>query len=307
MENVNQPIKVEYKAQVSQQTGVDWTNVKLTLSTGNPNKNNVLPPLSPWYVDFQYAGNYNVRGARVDGYMQIQDKNEEQLLDEVVIADGKQPAKMRQTTAVMVSKVTNVEYEISNPYTIKSSNLTEEVAVRSIEVDAFYEYRANTKIDETAYLVAKMFDWQNFNLLNGNAKLFNQGTFVGETFLNVESTLDTLVLSLGRDENIIINRERLVDMNGTQMLGSNKKHTRYWKISVRNNKKESIRLVLTDQIPVTRQKDITIKLEEADLAQQNETNGYLVWQLDVDSGKSTEVKFGYSIKHPKDQEITFFD
>ena len=115
------------------------------------------------------------------------------------------------------------------------------------------------------------------------------------------------MLSMGRDDKIIIKRERELDMNGTQFLGANKKYTRYWKTSIRNNKNQPIRLVLTDQIPLSRQKDIIVKLEDAGGATHNEQTGYLVWQLQVEPSAIKELKFGYSVRHPKDKDVTFND
>ncbi len=56
--NVNSPITISYKANVSQQSGEDWKNVKLTLSTGNPTVSGGKPELSPYYLDYSmyYSG-----------------------------------------------------------------------------------------------------------------------------------------------------------------------------------------------------------------------------------------------------------
>lgn len=307
MENVNKPISLEYKAKVSQRTGVDWNNVVLILSSGNPNKNNVLPQINPWYVDFS-PQHVNYRGARGgnDGYYQTLPEATDEEVADFSVATSKERT-MKTPTAMVVQKVTNFEYAIANRYTIKSSTLEEDVAVQTIALEALFEYHANTKLDETAYLMAKLFNWHNYNLLNGQAKLFNQGTFVGETFLNVESTSDTLLLSMGRDDNIVIKRERVADMNGSQVIGDKKKLTRFWTVSVRNSKSQAIQLVVTDQIPLSRQKQITVKREAAEGAEYNENTGYLKWRMNLPPATTKELKFGYSVKHPKDLDIVLND
>ena len=308
LDDLSKPIRLAYKAKVTQSTGVDWTNILITLSSGNPNKNNVLPAVSPWYIDFLQG---SMRGARaeVQGYYQAT-ADDAEALDEVVVTAGNgkyRDKRMMSPSFVVNQKVTNFEYAIANRYTIKSSNVAEDVSVRTVEVDALFEYRANIKRDETAYLMAKITNWHNYNLLNGQAKLFNQGTFVGETFLDVESTKDTLFLSMGRDENIVIKRERLVDMNGSQVIGDKKKMTRYWTVSVRNGKTQPISLVVTDQIPVSRQKQIAVKLEESSEANYQPDSGYLTWRLQLRPASSKDWSFGYSVKYPNDAQISFSD
>ncbi len=313
MKGVDKPITLEYKAKVYQQTGVEWTNVDLTLSSGNPSRNGMLPALNPWYIDFvqNYGYDANIRGGRgdrtvyyIDG-VAVEDVGEVQITSNA--AAPAQESKMKTTESLMVEGMLNFEYVISVPYTIASSNNPEDVAIRTVEVPATYEYRANVKLDKTAYLVAKLSKWQDYNLLNGNAKLFNEGTFVGEVYLDIENTSDTLLLSLGRDENIVITRERLVDMNGVQLAGSTKKETRYWKTTIRNTKKQAVRLVLTEQIPVSRQKDITVKLEKAEGGVLTDATGYVVWQLNIAPSTTQEVILGYSVKYPKDKQLTFYD
>jgi len=50
--NVNSPISISYKANVSQQSGEDWKNIKLTLSTGNPTVAGNKPELNPYFLNF---------------------------------------------------------------------------------------------------------------------------------------------------------------------------------------------------------------------------------------------------------------
>ena len=309
MMGVDKPIALAYKARVMQNTGVDWNNVKLTLSSGNPNLSSTLPSIYAWYVDFEYEQkkqeSLNVRGGReasspifIDGVQTTSAPAQDEGYDDKEI--GYAPSTYSE-------KTTNFEYTISLPYSITSSNLFEEVLVRNEEVPASYEYRANVRADLTAYLVAKMYNWQDFNLLNGPAKLFNEGTYVGEMQLDLENTEDTLVMSLGRDENIIIKRERQKDVASTQFLGGSKKQSRSWKTTVRNNKKQAIRLVLTDQIPVSKQKDIEVKVEETTGGNVTPETGYVMWNLNLQPATSTELILKYMVKYPKEKRIDFRD
>lgn len=58
-DNVKDPINMMYKAQVVQNTGIDWKKVKLTLSSGNPSQNNQAPTLSSWFLRYQNLAYYD--------------------------------------------------------------------------------------------------------------------------------------------------------------------------------------------------------------------------------------------------------
>ncbi len=304
---LNKPIEIDYKAKVYQTTGVAWQDVNLVLSSGNPNKNGTLPALTPWTVDY-YKKNMNVRGSRnaetayyVDGVQTSpkQDKAANGYADDL--------EEVESVKTSYVENTTGFEYKISLPYTVNSSNQPQDVAIQTLEIPAEFEYKANIKYDATAYLVAKLHNWHTYNLLAGSAKLFNENTFVSDIFLDVNSAEDTLVLSMGRDENIVINRVKQPDVNSVKSLGGHQKKTRFWDVSIRNNKSQNIKIIVTDQVPVSVQKDIEVKIELNEEASVDEDKGYLVWRLQLASGATKKVSYGYSVKYPKNTNTTFID
>jgi uncharacterized protein (TIGR02231 family) len=314
MTAVDKPLEIGYNASVVQNTGVIWKNVKLTLSSGNPNLSNSLPSIYPWYVDFEYS-QVNVRGGRADNSeIYIDGVKEKRDVNKIVAttagvfqADDGEAVGISRNQSTFTEKTTNFEYVLNLPYTIPGNGQPEAVHVRTEEVPAVYEYRANLRADLTAYLVAKMYGWQDYNFISGPAKLFNEGTFVGEINLDLDNTSDTLLLSLGREDNIIIKRERIKDVSGSQLLGSTQRVNRGWKTSIRNNKKQAVRLVVTDQIPVSRQKEIEVKSEKGTDGKVDETTGFVTWYLDLPPASAKEINLHYSVKYPKEKPINFRD
>ena len=66
-ENITSPINMMYKAQVVQNSGIDWKKINLTLSSGNPNQNNQAPILSSWFLRYQNLKNgYSYREGDVN-------------------------------------------------------------------------------------------------------------------------------------------------------------------------------------------------------------------------------------------------
>ncbi|MEB2774860.1 mucoidy inhibitor MuiA family protein [Algoriphagus sp. D3-2-R+10] len=61
VKNVSSPLSLTYKAEVYQNTGVDWKNVKLRFSNGNPNQGGQIPDLEKWELNFARLTTFNPR------------------------------------------------------------------------------------------------------------------------------------------------------------------------------------------------------------------------------------------------------
>ncbi|NRT15512.1 uncharacterized protein (TIGR02231 family) [Flavobacterium sp. 28A] len=304
-ESVKEPINMMYKAQVMQTTGLDWKNVKLTLSSGNPNQNNQAPELQPWFLRYNMPDNMaNIVKSKISRV-----KAEESSFDEV--AAPAYEAKEKRTLGYAIQNVNatdfqnqlNVSFDIPIPYTILSNGKAHSVALKEIKLPATYNYFAAPRADKEAFLLAEIIDYSKYNLLQGEANIIFEGMYVGKTLINPNQTVDTLKLSMGRDKNIAITREKVSNKSGTKFLSSYKEQTFTYDISVRNNKKEAVEILLKDQYPLSTNKDITVELLENDRAKVNEETGLLSWELKLDSNETKKIRISYKVKYPKDQII----
>ena len=132
-----------------------------------------------------------------------------------------------------------------------------------------YEYYAVPKIEPDVYLTAKVIDWQELNLQPGEANLFFEGTYLGQSFLDVLNAGDTLKLSLGKDKGVVAKRTLQKEFSSKKFLGSNKTDTRQYEITIRNNKPQPINIIIEDQFPISTQKDIEIQDKKYDGARLN--------------------------------------
>ncbi|HEV2355991.1 MAG TPA: DUF4139 domain-containing protein, partial [Puia sp.] len=124
-----------------------------------------------------------------------------------------------------------------------------------------------------------------------------------KSFIDPGSTQDTLNLTLGRDKRIVVKREKIVDYSSVKFLGSNKKETFTYEITVRNNKKEKVRMLLKDQYPISTDKEIESELLEGGGATVNKDNGVLTWTLELAPGETRQIRISYSIRYPKDKVL----
>lgn len=197
----------------------------------------------------------------------------------------------------------NVVFDIDLPYDVPSNGKEQNVNLKDFKIPAAYKYFSVPRLDKDAYLLGEIVDWEALNLLPGEANIIFEGTYIGKTSIDAGSVKDTLNLTLGRDKRVVVTREKLTDFSSVKFLGSNKKQTFTYEITVRNNKKEAVQMELRDQYPLSTNKDIEVELLQHDGASVNEETGILTWKLRLAPGEIKKFRFGYSVKYPKDRII----
>ena len=197
----------------------------------------------------------------------------------------------------------DVVFDIDLPYDVPGNGKEQGVVLKEYKMPCGYQYYAAPRLDNDAYLLGQMPGWEKLNLLPGEANIMVEGTFIGKSFIDPGSTLDTLNLTLGRDKRIVVKKEKIADYSSVKFLGGNKKEVFTYQITVRNNKKEKIQLLLKDQYPISSSKDIEEELLEDGGATVNKDTGILSWKLELAAGESRKFKVSYSIKYPKDKSL----
>lgn len=293
-DNINSPINLMYKAKVVQNTGIDWKKVKLTLSSGNPNQNNTAPILQAWFLRFGYPRNY--------GYINDDTKMNEVVVTAYGIKKDKTESSLSNYTTINENQL-NVSFDIDIPYDILSNGKAHSVALKDLKLPATYKYYAVPKAEKEAFLLAEISEYSKFNLLPGEANIIFEGMYVGKTMINPNQTSDTLNLSMGRDKKIAIKREKIADKSGTKFLSGYKEQTFTYDITIKNNKKEAIEMLLKDQYPISTDKEITIELLDNGKAKVNLETGILTWDIKLGAGETKKFRISYKVKYPKDKFI----
>ncbi|MGL2962829.1 DUF4139 domain-containing protein [Flavobacterium sp. RSB2_4_14] len=197
----------------------------------------------------------------------------------------------------------NVSFDIDIPYDILSNSKPHSVALKEIKLPATYKYYAAPRAEKEAFLLAEIEDYSKYNLLPGEANIIFEGLYVGKTVINPNQTSDTLNLSMGRDKKISIKREKVADKSGTRFLSSKKEQTFTYDITVRNNKKEGITMMLKDQYPLSTDKEIEIEILEISNAKENKETGVLTWEQKLAPNETKKVRISYRVRYPKDKII----
>lgn len=384
VDNVKSPLELTYKAEVFQNTGIDWKNVKLKFSNGTPNQSGVVPELTPWKLNFarntvfersipgmvvpgsirnvsgkvvdqsgqplpgvsvtvqgstigtvtDAGGNYNLtlpNGARslVASFVGYRSRevpiNQPQItilleedvmaLSEVMVvgyglqgkAPGVQPRAMKTAANIVSTTVvenqTTVEIEVETPYSIAANGEKLLVDLKKYEIKADYHYYAIPKLEKDVFLTARVTDWDQYNLLEGEANLYFEDAYVGRSVLDAKSLQDTLTISLGRDKSIVVEREKSEQFSRTRSIGSNTVETRGFKITIRNKKSQPIQLTLFDQIPVSVISDISVSATELSNGKLTPETGKVSWDFTINPQQQKDITLQYEVKYPRKEKV----
>lgn len=311
-ENTSSPLKIVYKANVTQSTGLDWKKVKLSLSTGNPSQNGTAPLLSAWFLQFgepayAYQQQKQMYQNRIQSMETRAPMDKKDLEEQPIInALQGQVSGVQVQAPVLVQQnenMLNASFDIEIPYDIASNSKPHSVTLKEFSQPANFKYYSVPKVDADAFLMAEITNYDKLNLLPGEANIIFENSYVGKSFINPNATTDTLNLSMGRDKKITIKREKVAEQTGIKFIGNSKKQTFTYEIRLRNGKKEAVNLLLKDQYPVSTDKDMEVELLTADGAVINKETGVLTWKLSLKAGATETIRISYAIKYPKDKNI----
>ncbi|MGE6396305.1 DUF4139 domain-containing protein [Chryseobacterium scophthalmum] len=297
--STKKPLEIVYKGKIYQKTGQDWNNVKLFVSTYRPSYNQNRPILSPLYVA-EYTA-YNNEDAKV-GYMQkakAEMSNSYQMRAEVA-------APSQIPVATVSDNQMNILYELNYNQTIVSQEKEQYVILDKKNVEANYKYHTVPKLNNQVFLMAFVKNWQNLNLISGEANIYFEDNYIGKTNITSNYVKDEFPISLGVDERIVVKRIKLEDKTAQKSFNSNKWETESYEISIRNNTKDSIELEVLDQIPLSENQKITVKTLNIGDGDFDTKTGSILWNRKINSGASEKINFSYEVKYPKEMQIQYY-
>lgn len=215
----------------------------------------------------------------------------------------KDKESIQTVTVVTQYQPTTTLYKIDDKYTLETDGKTTTIGIKQFDVPALYDYFSAPKIDPSAFLTAKIVNWQDYGLQSGEASLYFEGTYLGKTYIDLGSSADTLSLSLGKDNGIKISRKLVKEFSAKRFIGSNRTDTRLYEISVRNTKRDAVNITVNDQFPVSTTKEIYVDDLKAPEAQIDKETGFVTWTITLQPGQEKKLNISYSVKYPKDKKV----
>lgn len=291
--DLNKPITLLLKGQINQNTGENWQNTKIILSSSNPTISQQKPQLFPWYLRVYTPRNYLERGNKLQ-------------TTEVLLMEDKDYEYTKSPAPTMMA--TSSETPISMEYTLEAridvpTNQEKLVNIQSYEMPAKYLYYTAPKVDPDAFLIANIYDWGKNYFLNGEANIYYENSFVGTTNISSYQVEDTMQISLGRDKSVIVKRDVIKDSTSKQIIGSKMKYNRAFKITVRNNKKYPIEIIIEDQLPISQQKEIEVTDIEVGNGKIDPDTKIVTWRYTIQPNATVKTTIKYVVKSPKELNL----
>ncbi len=299
--DVSKPIELTYKANIWQNTGINWKDVLITCSTGNPSLGNNPPAIGTWYIG--YYQSYYERDYQ-DDKVKSSEMAETTSAGAVDTYLNQKPADISSNYTAQNQTIANTEFAVSLKYSIPSDGKGHIVALKTATLKSDYNYLAIPKIDQSAYLIARITGWDELSLIPGNANIYFNSTYVGKTMLNAGGLSDTMEVSLGRDKSIEVKRIVLKDKTNEKFLNSNVTLNRAFEISIRNSKAYNIDVVIKDHIPVSQVNEIKVEILNKGGSDIDLASGILTWKEKVKAKETKKLQFEFSVTYPKDTPIT---
>ncbi|MDD2981757.1 MAG: DUF4139 domain-containing protein [Crocinitomicaceae bacterium] len=308
--DLNEKINLKYKARLYNNTGNDWNNVDLVLSTADPKMSATQPILAPWYVNVEpvYQAPISIRGARsdaslyIDGVKSESKKSMNTVSDEVYEnrdQDNKQGVNFKQ---IEVNAFTT-EFNIKDKFSCPSDAKPYSVDIKEVDLPSTFTHFTVPKMDNGAFIMANILNWQELELISGPSSIYLNGAFIGNSEIDTRSASDTLSLSFGRDNKVVVLRKLKKEMSSRKVMGSSKRETFLYETTLRNNHPYAIKINVFDQIPISKNDQIGVTQEVLSNGVVNSITGEVKWEITLQPGESKTFDFGYSVKYPKDMHV----
>lgn len=247
------------------------------------------------------------------GFQMLESKNQ---LDEVVVT-GYSSAKRADMAVnemdieeVQVEKdytATAVNFKIPQKVSLKSRRDADQFELDKQQLETTYQFFAAPELSSSAFLIAEVGDWEEIDLLTGEANVYFDNTFISTTTIFPQETDQKLRLSLGRDQQITIERNQPEKMSSKSFFGGTQIVEKAYKIKLKNNKNRDISLRVQERLPISQNDAIKIEDINHNASTYDKKKGFLNWEFHMDSQSQKTLKYSYKIKYPKDKKINIRD
>ena len=301
-------VALGYFGLVRQNTGEEWKDVALTLSTARPGLGGAAPALSAWQLDVYRDDVVRLEKFAVTGSaMRGQVSQDKAMTSNAPLADElrfkEKDAELSQAT--IETGATSAVFKIATASSVPSDNSPQKVPITTAKLAANPEYLTVPKRQALAYLTAKVVNASEFPLLAGAMNVFLDGTFVATSRVRTVMPGEKFDLALGADEGISVKHKRVQKFTeDTGLTNSGKRITYEYLLTIQNNKKTAERVIVVDQLPLSRNEKIVVKQLAPDAKDVKPTDeGALKWSLDLKPGEKRELTVKFTVDYANDVNV----
>ena len=305
-------IELVRRAEIVQQTGEDWSDVALSVSTVRTSKGGNAPELSPLIV--RYPSPQRPRAAEQRLEQPVAPSSADSLhqdrgaVNYAAIENAYKQA--REAEGTIESGGYQVVFRIPGRISVSTNEGAKSFRVSTGKISPELLSRAAPALDETAFIEASFKHADEAALLPGRVALYRDGIYVGPGRIVLTPKDETVRLGFGADDKVKVMRATVRKIEGSSgIITSAKTDEREYKITVRSGHERSIKVVIEDRIPVSEADDVKVELlpvttppTERDV---RDRRGVLAWSFEAAPGDTREIKLGWRLRWPSDKTVVY--
>ena len=289
------------RAEITQSTGEDWSNVALAVSTVRTARGGSAPDLNSLIVQYPQPPRSLAQGT-VSDMAKLRSAPAPMAAEPAAQRADEQQAAAEvggfQVTFRIPGRVSVGAGEGARSLRVSTATIAPDLAIRSAPVR-----------DPTAFLEASFKQGEDAPLLPGRVAIYRDGVFVGRGQMAAASKDETVRLGFGADDKVSIERAVVKRNEGSAglIVTTSKTDERAFKTSVRNGHDFPIRIAIEDQLPVSENEDIVVDMLPSTTpptaTNVRDRRGVLEWAFEAKPGEARDIMFAWRVRWPKDKGV----
>ncbi|GAA2186040.1 mucoidy inhibitor MuiA family protein [Micromonospora lupini] len=296
---VEDTVTVTWFGLVSQNTGEDWPECELQLSTARPAATTAVPELSPWYLD-------RFRPEPVGPAAMAAPAGMSPPAPGGALGRSAAPLpRMKESVAQVEQGVSAATYRPARPAAVPADGSAHRATIAVLDLPARLDHVTVPVRAAEAHLRATVRNTSDHTMLPGPAAVFHGADFVAATELPTWAPGEEIELGLGVDDRLRVERKLHRRSETKATLGSTRRREVDYRITVANHTPRSATVEVRDQLPVSRDEAVVVRETNLMPAPAERTElGELAWRLSLAPGESGEISIGFRVELAKGVELT---
>ncbi|NSX53216.1 mucoidy inhibitor MuiA family protein [Parasulfitobacter algicola] len=302
-------LSIERHARVYQQTGENWDDIELTLSTARPSNRVGMPEIRATQANMYRTGPAkSVRGPQQSSI--ASDKGLSRAQAEMIMEDapiGETVAAQPLNSMIQIDGQT-VSYQIPGRIDITGDSTVRQISIDQRESTVGLLARSTPVYDTNAYLYAAYTNQFAGPILPGTASLFRDGTFVGDFQISLVAAGADTTLPFGALDGIKIERRVLEKEQGDfGIIGTTNRLSERFEISAESLLPYALPITIFDRAPFSENEDLEVTISANPRPSETDVDGkrgVQAWTFELGSGQTRKVAFNYEIQWPGGYDMT---
>jgi uncharacterized protein (TIGR02231 family) len=300
-------IELVRRAEITQATGEDWSDVTLGVSTVRTARGGSAPDLNSLIVQYPQVPRPLALGAARDRAFSAPPAPATEPVAQDAATNLAKKAEEQQATVEIGAFQT--AFRIPGRVSVGANEGPKSLRIATATITPDLLIRSAPVADPTAFLEASFVQSDDAPLLPGRVSIYRDGMFVGRGKMAAAGKDETVRLGFGADDKVKIERAVLRRNEGSAglIVTTAKTDERAFRTTVRNGHDFAIKVAIQDQLPVSENEDITVEMLPSTtpptVTNVHDRRGVVEWAFEAKPGEVRDINFAWRVRWPKDKGV----